>query len=44
MNDFESGIRKTFDGEDKMKYTISLPGVHDKPNICMQAGIMTLSA
>jgi len=43
MNDFEAGIRKTFDGTDSRTYTISLPGVPDDPETGLQAGIMTIS-
>jgi hypothetical protein len=44
MNDFEAGIRKTFDGTDNRTYTISLPGVPDDPDNRVQANIMTLSS
>jgi hypothetical protein len=43
MNDFEAGIRKTFDGTDGRTYTIALPGVPDDAETGPQAGIMTLS-
>jgi len=45
MNDFQTGIRKTFDGTDEMTYTLTLPGVQrDIPEINFVEGIMTLPA
>ena len=43
MNDFEYGIKRTYDGSDQTVHTISLPGVPDDPDIQLQANIMQLS-
>jgi hypothetical protein len=44
MNDSETGVRKQFDGEDKIKYSVTMPGIADDPTKKIQAGFLRLSA
>jgi hypothetical protein len=44
-NDFETGIRKIFDGEDRRgDYTVAMTGIPDSCSEKIRAGLLRLSA
>jgi hypothetical protein len=44
INDFETGVRKAFDGEDRTNYTVALPGVPENCCAKIKAGLLRLTA
>ena len=44
INDFENGVRKAFDGEDRMNYTVTMPGVPERSCAKIRAGFLRLTA
>jgi hypothetical protein len=44
INDFETGVRKAFDGEDRTNYTVAMPGVPEKSCAKIKAGLLRLTA
>lgn len=44
INDFETGIRKVFDGEDSTNYAVAMPGVPEGSCLKIKAGLLRLTA
>jgi hypothetical protein len=44
INDYENGVRKAFDGEDRTNYTVTMPGVPEKSCTKIRAGLLRLTA
>lgn len=44
INDYENGVRKAFDGEDRTNYTVAMPGVPENSCSKIRAGLLRLTA
>jgi len=44
MNDFETGVRKSFDGTDDINYSVAMFGIPDDPVKNIKASLWRLSA